>query len=69
MGELQYYGGNGWDSCHTEGKFCVKHGDDFDFQEIEFTDLSEAKKFYDSINTEKAFWDYTTIPELIDAWN
>lgn len=32
-----------------------------------FTRLSEARKFYDSLDGEKAIWNMTRIPELLDA--
>lgn len=64
--KLKYYGGNGFDTIiNDKGHFTVKMDEDLD---KEFTDLTEAKKFYDSLNEEKAFWDDTTIPELIDCW-
>ena len=45
--KLEYYGGNGFESIHcSEGKFTIKHGED---KETKFTQLHEARNFYDSI--------------------
>jgi hypothetical protein len=33
----------------------------------EFTKLSEARAYYESLNEEKAIWDITTIPELLEC--
>lgn len=61
--KLVYYGGNGFGECDETGVFTVC----FSKETKEFNRLNEAKKFYDSLDEEKAFWDLTRIPELIDA--
>jgi len=33
----------------------------------EFTNLSKAKEYYESLNEEKAIWDITTIAELLEC--
>lgn len=66
--KLEYYGGNGFGSVCVPGEYEIKYGEnDSDQNSKEFTDFDEAKKFYDSLKCEKAFWDQTRIPELIDA--
>lgn len=35
----------------------------------QFTDFLEAKKYYDGCTGEKAIWDITHVPELIDLGN
>lgn len=59
------YGGDGFGSCKIPGTYDVKFGGE---QVKSFTDYDEAVKFYESIQGEKAFWDVTGAPELIDAY-
>jgi len=63
---LKYYGGSGFDSDDLKipGIYIIK----FDDIEIKFTDLNQALIFYGNIDEEKAFFDVTEQPELIDAW-
>lgn len=53
--ELYYYGGNGWESAHKVGIFEVKAT-----ETKTFTNINDAKKYYESLNEEKACWDLTT---------
>ena len=67
--ELEYYGGNGWDSF-TLGKgdvIEVRYGED-DIKKT-FTDSLEAIHFYDSINDIKFAWHIreSGFAELIDG--
>lgn len=62
MKQLKYYGGNGFANFNEHGKFEIKAN-----QITKFNKLSEAKKYYDSLNEEKAIWNITLIPELIDC--
>lgn len=62
MKKLKYYGGQGFDYSNENGKFEVKAN-----EVKQFTKLSEAKKYYESLNEEKAIWDITTIPELLEC--
>jgi len=69
MVKLKHLSGDGFEHFNEDGKFEVKSkGNEIK----EFNKLSEAKKYYDSLNEEKAIWDITLIPELIDCqvyWN
>jgi hypothetical protein len=60
--ELKYYGGEGYLYSKEIGKFEVKAKEN-----KEFTRLSEAKKYYESLNEEKAIWDITNVPELLEC--
>lgn len=64
MIKLKYYGGNGFHTCRVPGNYRVV-SDELD---IQFTDLNEAKEYYKSLKGEKAFWDVTVCPQLIDAY-
>ncbi len=60
--ELKYYGGQGYDYSNESGKFEVKA------KEVRvFNKLSAAKKYYESLNEDKAIWDISTLPELIEC--
>lgn len=63
MKKLKYYGGQGYDYSKENGKFKVKVGG----KQILFTKLSEAKKYYESLNQEKAIWDVSGMPELLEC--
>lgn len=60
--KLKYYDGQGYSYSKENGKFEVKAN-----QNKKFNNLSEAKEYYESLNEEKAIWDVTTIPELIEC--
>jgi hypothetical protein len=60
--KLKYYGGQGYGYSKETGKFEVKAKVNKTFDR-----LSEAKAYYESLNEEKAIWDLTTIPELIEC--
>lgn len=67
MAQLEYYGGDGIESVFSDnGKFEVHFGGDKNNIRV-FVSLKEAKRFYDSLNEEKALWDVTRIPELLEA--
>ena len=61
--KLKSYGGQGYGYSSEVGKFEVRA------KEVkEFTKLSEAKKYYENLNEEKAIWDLTGMfGELIDC--
>ena len=64
--ELEYYGGDGFYGLNDQGVYevttytCVK----------QFRRLFDAKKYYDSLNEAKSFWDLRNGhgAELIDCW-
>jgi hypothetical protein len=60
--ELISYGGQGYSYSNEVGNFEVKAKEN-----KEFTRLSEAKKYYESLNEEKAIWDITNVPELLEC--
>jgi len=60
--KLKDYGGQGYGYSEEIGKFEVKAKDNKTFDK-----LSEAKRYYESLNEEKAIWDITSIPELIEC--
>jgi len=62
MKKLTNIGGQGYSYSNEDGKFEVI-GNDVKV----FTKLSEAKKYYNSLRVEKAIWDLTSIPELLEA--
>jgi|GEM_PF-7077117 len=53
--------GQGISRAKENGKFVVK-GD----VEKSFTTLSDAIAYYDALENDKAIWDVTTIPELLE---
>lgn len=60
--ELKYYGGQGYDYSNENGKFEVKA------KEVKvFSKLSDAVKYYESLNEDKAIWNITRIPELLEC--
>ena len=63
MNKLEYYGGDGYGSSTEIGKFEVKAS-----KTKTFNKLSEARKYFDSLNEEKAIWDLTRAPELLDCY-
>jgi len=65
MKKLKFYGGQGYGYSNEIGKFEV-----FEVKANErkqFTNLSKAKEYYESLNEEKAIWDITTIAELLEC--
>lgn len=59
---LVYYGGVGYRRSPEIGAYEVKA------TEIkEFSLLSEARKYYDSLNEEKALWGLNGWPELLEC--
>jgi len=64
MKKLKFIAGDGYFYSNEIGKFEVKA------KEIKiFNKLSEARKYYDSLNEEKAIWDITRMPELLEYHN
>ena len=61
--KLVDYGGQGFRFSKENGKFEVKATSTIKI----FTKLSEARNYYDSLNEEKAIWDITGMPELLDC--
>ena len=55
--------GDGFEYVPYFGKFLIK----YDESEKEFDFILDALKFYNSIATDKAFWDCSKLPELIDC--
>lgn len=60
--KLKYYGGSGFLNVPENGIFIVDSKD-----KKTFNKLSEAIKYYKSINDEKAIWDITNTPELLEC--
>jgi hypothetical protein len=60
--KLKYYGGQGYDYSSESGTFEVRTR-----TTERFTKLSEARKYYDSLNEEKAIWDITSVSELLEC--
>jgi hypothetical protein len=60
--KLEYYGGCGFGYCKPTGVFQVKSA-----ASKMFTNLVEARNYYNKQEGEKAFWDLTAM-ELIDAY-
>jgi hypothetical protein len=63
--KLKYYGGSGFPYAHASGKYEIRYGDD---KVKNFTSFVNAFHFYSDLTVEKAFWDLTITPELIDAY-
>ena len=60
--KLIYGWGDGFDFSTENGLFEVKA------KKIkQFSKLSQARQYYDSLNEEKAIWDLTRIPELLEC--
>ena len=59
--------GDGFEYVPYFGKFLIKYDESEDESEKEFNFILDALKFYNSIVSDKAFWDCTKIPELIDC--
>ena len=65
MSKLEHYGGQGYSYSQEIGKYEVRTNQGT----REFTRLSEARAYFDSLkDEERAIWDITTIPELMDAY-
>jgi hypothetical protein len=60
--KLEYYGGDGYGAVKEEGVFEVKAT-----ETKTFTSLSKAREYYDSLIDDKALWDITSLPELLEA--
>jgi len=65
--ELEYYGGDGYGRCPENGDYTVKHGGDENPKEVDFTKLSEAVKYFESLNESKAIWNNYTM-ELLECY-
>lgn len=62
--KLKYYGGSGFSCIRENGVFEVLSADGINL----YKKFSEAKKYYDSLKEEKAIWDITKVPELLDSY-
>jgi hypothetical protein len=62
MKKLKYYGGQGFENFYENGEFEVEAK-----ETKKFTKLSDAKKYYDSINEPKAIWECSGFAELIEC--
>jgi hypothetical protein len=60
--KLKFNSGQGFSYASENGVFEVKATID-----KKFTKLSEARKYYESLNEEKAIWDMTLIPRLLEC--
>jgi hypothetical protein len=60
--ELEYYGGNGYLGVPEYGRYKVKAK-----ETKKFVSLTNARKYYDSLNEEKALWDLSGAPELLEC--
>lgn len=62
--KLKYYGGSGFSYSNKNGKYEVR------YKELvkKFTDLEKAKKFFDSLDEEKAIWDVSGLSELLSCY-
>lgn len=60
---LKYFGGIGFKNCVANQTYEVKT----EFETKRFSNITDAKSFYDSIDGEKSVWNIT-IDELVDAW-
>lgn len=63
--KLEYYGGSGYGGVPEKGTFQVKTG--LSLANRIFNNLSKAREYYDKLNIEKALWDLTRIPELLEC--
>jgi len=61
--KLISYGGQGYNDSPAVGKFEVRAT-----ETKQFTRLSEAIAYFDSLDEERFIWDLTHIPELLDGW-
>lgn len=66
MEQLEYYGGNGYGGVPEVGLFIVKTR--FRLSYRKFKRLSEARKYFDSINDDKFLWDIRGVPELLEGY-
>ena len=68
MKKLEYYGGDGWGSCHETGIIKIKYGENEEEEQSKtFTKRTEAMMFYESLSCTKAAWDLTMGAELIEC--
>ena len=65
--ELEYYGGFGFEQCpqREDGDYRVKYNEAGVEIEKDYASFTKAKRFYDKIKGEKAFW---WRHELVDCW-
>ena len=62
--KLKRYGGQGYDFSEEIGVYEVKTSR----ETKRFTKLSEARKYFDSLNEAKYIWDVYYVPELLDGY-
>ncbi len=65
--ELEYYGGDGWGSCHETGIIEISYTEDGKNKKKVFSDREDAKEFYEGFDCEKTAWDLTRGAELIEC--
>jgi len=63
MKKLVFSSGQGYSYSNEIGLFEVKNKT----VKKQFNKLSEAIEYYNSIEDEKAIWDISTLPELLEA--
>jgi len=63
MAKLEYYGGQGYDDSPEDGQYEVKAS-----ITKQFSKLSEAIEYFNTLNESKAVWDLNGIPELLECW-
>lgn len=66
--ELVYYGGSGTEYSDEIGEYEVKYEEFGEEKENLFSNLKDAVSFFESLNCEKALWDVSGMPELLDAY-
>ena len=59
--------GDGFEYVPFFGKFLIKYDESEKESEKEFDFILDALKFYNRIVNNKAFWDCSKLPELIDC--
>ena len=65
MKKLKMTIGSGYREIRNDkGMFAVKYQN---YEKV-FTSFVEAKKFFDSLNEEKSFWNFTLKPELCEFY-
>ena len=64
MKKLKFISGQSFENFYENGKFEVKAK-----ETKKFTKLSEAKKYYESLNEPKAIWECSGFAELIECYS
>lgn len=67
--KLKNYGGQGTQGyLRRQGDFVVKYGSGKEDREKHFDSLEDAEKFFNGLHDQKALWDVTGIPELLECF-